>query len=135
MEHIVKFGTSALVSYPIYGYLYSGKVISAMGNNINLPIALSVASGVSYLAADVLHEYIFPALHVSEKFSSPVSSGVNIAGNYAAQNVLLSVMNTNAPAEIGQTKLLLGAAGSSMASHYIYNSFIAPMYGYTHTTY
>lgn len=135
MEHLVKFGGATTVSYPIYQYLYGGKVINAMGNNINLPVALSVAGGVSYLLADIAHDYIFPALHVSEKFNAPVSSAVNIGANFASQNALLAVMNSNAPSEIGETKLLLGAAGSAMASHYVLNNFLLPMWGYPSTSY
>ena len=134
MEYAVKFGTSSLVSYPIYNYLYSGKGINAFGSTWNLPIALSVLSASGFLISELVHDQLFPALHVSDKFATPVSGAMNIASNYAAQNAMLMVLNSNAPQEIGQSKLLMGAAASAMASSYLYNQFVAPMYGYNSHT-
>ena len=41
---------------------------------MSLPIVLSVASGLSFLVAEVVHDKVFPAIHMSEKFSSPSSA-------------------------------------------------------------
>ena len=131
MEHLVKFGTSGLVSYPIYAYLYGGKVLNSdIIGRMSLPIVLSVASGLSFLVAEVAHNNIFPALHVSEKFSSPASAGLNIGANYASQNVMWGLLNSNSIAEVGQMNLLLAAGASAAASSYVYNSFVSPFYGY-----
>ena len=131
MEHLVKFGTSGLVSYPIYQYLYAGKVLNSdIIGRMSLPIVLSVASGLSFLVAEVVHNQVFPALHVSENFRSPASAGLNIGANYGAQNVMLGLLNSSGPAEVGQMNLLLAAGASAMASSYVYNNFVSPFYGY-----
>ena len=131
MEHLVKFGTSGLVSYPIYAYLYGGKVLnSEIIGGMSLPIVLSVASGLSFLVAETVHNQVFPALHVSEKFSSPASADLNVAANYGAQNVMLGLLNSSGPAEVGQMNLFLAAAASASASSYVYNNFVSPFYGY-----
>ncbi len=131
MEHLVKFATSGAISYPIYQYLYAGKVLnSEMIGRMSLPIVLSVASGLSFLVSEVVHNNVFPALHVSEKFSSPASAGLNIGANYASQNVMLGLLNSNAVQEVGQMNLLLAAAASASASSYVYNNFVSPFYGY-----
>jgi hypothetical protein len=131
MEHFVKFGSSSLISYPIYQYLYGGKVLNSdIIGRMSLPIVLSVASGLSFLVAETVHNQVFPALHVSEKFSSPASSALNIGANYGAQNVMLGLLNSNAIAEVGQMNLFLAAAASASASSYVYNNFVSPFYGY-----
>ena len=131
MEHLVKFGTSGLISYPIYQYLYGGKALNSdLIGRMSLPIVLSVASGLSFLVAETVLNQVFPALHVSEKFSSPASSALNIGANYGAQNVMLGLLNSNSVAEIGQMNLLLAAGASAAASSYVYNSFVSPFYGY-----
>ena len=131
MEHLVKFGTSGLVSYPIYQYLYGGKALNSdLIGTMSLPIVLSIASGFSFLLSEVVHNQVFPALHVSEKFSSPALSGLNIGAIYASQNVMLGLLNSNSVAEIGQMNLFLAAAASASASSYVYNNFVSPFYGY-----
>ena len=131
MEHLVKFGTSGLISYPIYQYLYGGKALNSdLIGTMSLPIILSVASGLSFLVAETVHNQVFLALHVSEKFSSPASSGLNIGANYASQNVMLGLLNSNSVAKVGQINLFLAAAASASASSYIYNNFVSPFYGY-----
>ena len=97
---------------------------------MSLPIVLSVASGLSFLVAETVHNQFFPALHVSEKFSSPASSVLNIGANYGAQIVMLGLLNSNSIAEVGQMNLLLAAGASAAASSYVYNSFVSPFYGY-----
>ena len=131
MEHLVKFGSSSLISYPIYQYLYGGKVLNSdVIGRMSLPIVLSVASGLSFLVAETVHNQVFPALHVSQMFSSPASSVLNIGANYSAQNVMLGLLNSSGPAEVGQMNLLLAAGASAMASSYVYNNFVSPFYGY-----
>ena len=101
MEHLVKFGSSSLISYPMYQYLYAGKVLNSdIIGRMSLPILLSVASGISFLVAETVHNQVFPALHVSEKFSSPASAGLYIGANYGAQNVMFGLLNSNSVAEI-----------------------------------
>lgn len=136
MEHLVKFGTGAGVSYPIYAYFYGGKVLdSDMLGTVSLPIALSLMAGASYLLSDLTHEYIFPALHVSEKFASPVSSAMNIGTTYAGTFGMLELSARGAGSAAGFQNLMLASAGSAVASHYVYNSFVAPMYGFHRSVY
>ena len=131
MEHLVKFGTAGVVSYPIYGYLYGGKFLnSSITGRMSLPVILSVASGLSFLVSEVVHNNVFPALHVSEKYSNPASAGINIASNYASQNVMLGLLNSSAVSEVGQMNLLIAAAASASASSYVYNNFVSSFYGY-----
>lgn len=136
MEHAVKFGTSAVVSYPIYSYFFGGNNLKTnIFGSVSAPVILAGLSGLSYLVADVAHDYVFPALHVSEKYAMPASSALNIGANYGANYAMLEVIAAGSPSEMGMTNLLLSSGGSAVASHYVYNNFVAPMYGYGHTAY
>lgn len=136
MEHLVKFGTSAAVSYPIYAYFYNGKILNSnMFGSVNLPIALSLMAGASYLVSDLAHEYIFPAMHVSEKFSAPVSSAMNIGVNYAGVYGMLELSAQGAGSAAGFQNLMLASAGSVVASHYVYQNYIGPLYGFHRSVY
>ena len=136
MENLAKFVTGAGVSYPIYSYFYGGKVLdSDMIGTVSLPIALSLMAGASYLLSDVAHEYIFPALHVSEKFASPASSAMNIGTTYAGTYGMLELTARGAGSAAGFQNLMLASAGSAVASHYVYNSFVAPTWGFHRSVY
>jgi hypothetical protein len=136
MEHAVKFGTSSLVSYPIYSYFFSGNNIKTnIFGSVSAPIILAGLSGVSYLVSDLVHDQVFPALHVSEKFAQPASALLNVGANYGANYGMLEVIASGVTSEMGMTNLLLASGGSAMASHYMYNNFVAPWYGYGHTSY
>ena len=136
MEHAVKFGTSAAVSYPIYSYFFGGNNLKTnIFGSVSAPVILAGLSGLSYLVSDVAHDYVFPALHVSEKFAMPASSALNIGANYGANYAMLEVIASGSPSEMGMTNLLLASGGSAVASHYVYNNFVAPMYGFGHTAY
>ena len=136
MEHAVKFGTSSLVSYPIYSYFFGGNNLKTnIFGSVSAPVILAGLSGVSYLVSDLVHDQLFPALHVSEKFAAPASAAMNIAANYGANYGMLEVIAAGSPAEMGMTNLLLASGGSAVASHYVYNNFVAPWYGYSHTSY
>ena len=136
MEHAVKFGTSAAVSYPIYSYFFGGNNLKTnIFGSVSAPVILAGLSGLSYLVSDVAHDYVFPALHVSEKFAMPASSALNIGANYGANYAMLEVIASGSPSEMGMTNLLLASGGSAVASHYVYNNFVAGFYGYGHTAY
>lgn len=136
MEHIVKFGTSAVTTFPIASYFFSNKdIVTDMFGTVSLPIAISVLSGVSYLVSDLVHDQLFPALHISEKFSAPASSAMNIGVNYGATYGMLELAARGSASEIPMSNLLLTSAGSAVASHYVYNNFVAPWYGYSHASY
>jgi hypothetical protein len=132
VENISKMATAGAVSYPIMSYFYGGKVLNTnILGQISLPLALAIGSAIAFTSSEFLHEYIMPQLHVSERLSTPISAGVNVATNYAMTNVALGLMNMDAPAEIGQTTLLLSSGASVMASSYIFHTFVAPMYGFS----
>lgn len=136
MEHLVKFGTSSVVSYPIYSYFFGGNNLRTnIFGSVSAPVVLAGLSGLSYLISDVAHDYIFPALHVSEKFAQPASAVINVGANYGANYAMLEVIANGSPEAMGMTNLLLASGGSAIASHYVYNNFIAPWYGYSHVAY
>lgn len=136
MEHAVKFGTSSLVSYPIYQFFYGGNNLKTnIFGSVSAPVILAGLSGVSYLVSDLVHDQLFPALHVSEKFAAPASAAMNIGANYGANYAMLEVIASGVTSEIGMTNLLLSSGSSAVASHYVYNNFVAPWYGYGHTSY
>ena len=131
-QTIGKSLTAGAVSYPIMAYFYGGKVLNTnVLGQISLPVALAIGSAIAFTGSEFLHEYIMPHLHASERLSTPISAGVNVASNYALTNVALGLMNMDAPSEIGQTTLLLSSAGSVMASSWVYNSFVAPAWGWS----
>jgi hypothetical protein len=130
-ENLGKMITAGAVSYPIMSYFYANKVLNTnVLGSISLPVALSIGSAIAFTTSEFLHNYIMPHLHVSERFATPASAGVNIASNYAMTNVALGLMNMDAVNEIGQTTLLLSSAGSVVASSYVYNTFIGPFWGW-----
>lgn len=136
MEHAVKFGTASLTSWPIYSYFFGGNNLKTnIFGSVSAPVILAGLSGVSYLVSDLVHDQLFPALHVSEKFAQPISASLNIAAIYGANYGMLEVIAAGSPAEMGMTNLLLASGSSAVASHYMYNNFVAPWYGYGHTSY
>jgi hypothetical protein len=131
-ENLGKMATAGAISYPIMSYFYAGKVLNTnVLGQISLPLALAIGSSIAFTTSEFLHEYIFPHLHVSERLATPISAGVNVASNYAMTNVALGLLNMDAVNEIGQTTLLLSSGLSVMSSSWVYNSFVAPMYGWS----
>lgn len=128
METVAKISTSTLVSYPIMSYLYGGLKLNTMGQKWSLPLLLSVGSGLGYLVSDFAHDKIMPSLHISEKFATPTSALVNVAANAGTIVGSLAALNPNAVSEIEKMKLLLASGGSAVASHYVYQNFVRPMY-------
>ena len=136
MEHIVKFGTASIVGYPIYAYFFGGKeLVTDVAGAISMPIVLSALSGASYLVSDLVHDQLFPALHVSEKFAAPASAAMNIGVNYGSTYGMLELIARGSASEVPMSNLLLSSAGSAVASHYVYNNFVAPWYGYNRAMY
>jgi len=102
---------------------------------MSAPIIMSGLSGLSYLVSDMVHDTVFPALHVSEKFASPASAVLNVGANYGANYGMLELIASGAPADMGMSNLLISSGSSAVASHYVYNNFVAPWYGYNRTSY
>lgn len=128
-ENLGKMVTAGAVSYPIYSYFYGGKVLNTnLLGSLSLPVALSIGAAVAFTTSEMLHEYILPHLHVSERLSTPASAAVNVGTNYAMTNAALAVMNMDAVSEIGQGTLLLSSGLSVMSSSWVYNSFVAPFW-------
>jgi len=135
MEHAVKFGTSAIVSYPIYSYFFGGNNLKTnILGSMSAPIIMSTFSGLSYLVADMVHDTVFPALHVSEKLASPASALLNVGANYGSNYAMLEVFANGAASDMGMTNLLISSGSSAVASHYLYTNFVAPMYGYNRSS-
>lgn len=128
METIAKFTTGSLVSYPIMSYFYGGNVLNSMGQKWSLPMVMSVGAGLGYLISDYTHDTFMNTLHVSEKFSTPASAVLNVAADAAGVVGTLAVLNPEAVNEIEKMKLLLASGGSAIASHYVYQNFVRPMY-------
>lgn len=128
MESVAKFSTGALVSYPIMQYFYGGNVLNSMGQKWSLPMVMSVGAGLGYLISDYTHDTFMNTLHVSEKFSTPASAVLNVGANSAGVVGTLAVLNPEAVNEIEKIKLLLASGGSAVASHYVYQNFVRPMY-------
>ena len=62
MEHLVKFGTSSVVSYPVFSFFFGSKeLVTDVVGTVSMPIALSVMAGASYLVSDLVHDQLFPA--------------------------------------------------------------------------
>jgi hypothetical protein len=130
-ENLGKMATAGAVSYPIMNFFYSGKVLNTnIIGQVSLPVALAIGSAIAFTSSEFLHNYIMPHLHASERLSTPISAGVNVATNYAMTNLALGAMNMDAVGEIGQVQLLLSSAGSVMASSWVYNSFVAPAWNW-----
>ncbi len=128
METIAKFSTGALTSYPIMAYFYGNSVLNSMGQKWSLPLVMSVGGGLGYLLSDYTHDAFMNTLHVSQKFSTPASALLNIGADAAAVVATLGVLNPESINEIEKMKLLLASGGSAIASHYVYQNFVRPMY-------
>ena len=101
--------------------------VTLLGTSLPLWAATGLAVGVGSYSSTIVHDVIFPALHIDERWRDAGASGVALAtttaGNYAA----LYAMNSGAPSQIGLMQVAGFAIGAEIAGTYIYNSFVKPM--------
>ena len=89
-------------------------------------MASGLAIGLSFVAAEVVHDKVFPLIHSFDKLSEPISAGVS-AGMTGGSNVLVHTLyNSQSVEKLGISKLLLVGAGSEVLGDYLYSKFIGP---------
>ena len=86
---------------------------------------MAVGTG-SYISA-LMHELIFPALAIDERWRDVEASGMALATTAAKNYGALYAMNSGAPGQIGLMQVAEFAIGADIAGTYIYNLFIKPM--------
>ena len=128
-ESLAKASTvGGVVAAASYFMRPTGRInVSVLGTSLPLWAGTGLAVGLGSYGSELAHNLIFPALHVSERYSDTASSAVALAsvtaGNYGA----LYAMNSGAPGQIGLMQIASFAIGAEIAGTYIYNSFVKPM--------
>ena len=101
--------------------------VTLLGTSLPLYLATGLAVGAGSYTSTIVHDLIFPALHIDERWRDIGSSGVALASTSAANYGVLYAMNNGAPSQIGLMQIAGFAIGAEIAGTYIYNSFVKPM--------
>jgi hypothetical protein len=114
---------SGLGGMALYGNLY----VYARGTVIPVSVLLGVGGALGMFASNLAHDYIFPALHITERLSQPITTSLNIGGNAVMQAIVLSLASEDAFRDLDKIKLLGEAAAAVVVSDWLYSKYIAPM--------
>lgn len=101
--------------------------VTILGTSLPLWAATGIAVGVGSYSSTIVHDVIFPALHIDERWRDAGASGVALATTTAGNYGALYAMNSGAPSQIGLMQVAGFAIGAEIAGTYIYNSFVKPM--------
>ena len=98
--------------------------VTLLGTRLPLWAATGLAVGAGSYTSAIVHDLIFPELHLDERWryagASVVALATTTAGNYGA----LYAMNSAAPEKIELMAVVGFAIGAEIAGTYIYNSFV-----------
>ena len=101
--------------------------VTLLGTSLPLWAATGLAVGAGSYTSAIVHDLIFPALHLDERWRDAGASGVALATTTAGNYGALYAMNSAAPGQIGIMQVAGFAIGAEIAGTYIYNSFVKPM--------
>ena len=116
---------SGLGGMALYGHLY----VNARGTVIPVSVLLGLGGALGMFITNLTHDMIFPALHITERLSAPITTTLNIGGNAVAQAIIISLANQSAFRDLDKLKLLAEAGGAVIISDFLYSKYIAPMMG------
>ena len=113
-------------------FMRPGETITIMGQQIPLAAFAAGGAALGSVAADMLHDQLFPLIDVSEKLRDPLSLATSAGIASAAYGGVGSIV---APGLIGPgsdqipaMELIAVASLSELAGAAVYNNIIEPMF-------
>lgn len=129
MDAITRAATCASVGAAANMFLMPGKTINFSFAKTGLPlwVGVGVGCGVGSYLGTMSHDWIFPALHVSEKYTDGAATAVTLGSTAIANYGVLYAMNPKAPGELGLINVLGVGLAAEVLGTYLHRNFISPM--------
>ena len=101
--------------------------LALLGTRVPLYAGVGLGVAAGSLAAAYVHDLVFPAIHVTEKYEETATAVVNLGSVAAGSYVALYGMHPRAVSEFGLMMLFSTAAAAEIGGSYAYTHFIGPM--------
>ncbi len=103
-------------------YPRGGKV-PIWGSTMGIGTSIAISTAASAFVTDMLHERLFPAIHVSEKLGNQVSSLTNLGLSAGSTIAVAYFQNPDFLQTVGVGKLAALGVASEVVSSYLYNNY------------